>query len=60
MTITEIDQVSRDRYGVGVLQLPTYAALWLIEYIQAAKGIDVNRQVRAYRTQHGKGTSYPT
>lgn len=58
MTIAEIDQVSRDYYGAGVLELSPVAALWLIEHI-AAKGVDVNRQVRAYRMQHGKGTSYP-
>lgn len=59
MTIAEIDQVSRDYYGAGVLKLSPVAALWLIEHIQKSKGIDVNRQVRAYRDQHGKATSYP-
>lgn len=59
MNDSEINAISKDRYGVDVIDLDPTAALWLAEYIMEATGESAYRRIRTMRDRAGKSTAFP-
>jgi hypothetical protein len=59
MTVSEINTVCSEVYGVGLLAMDPLAALWVAERILQERGVSVYKTISNYRNKFGKGTMFP-
>ncbi len=59
MTISQINEVCSQVYGVGLLAMDPLAALWVAERILEERGVCVWTKISNYRNKFGKGTMFP-
>ncbi len=59
MDIKEINELSLQAYGRGILDLGPYGALWLASLILERTGNNVYKRISNHRIDHGMGTMFP-
>ena len=59
MKATEINKISKERYGYSTIEIGPTSALWLAEYILNKTGKNVYRLISNMRNKLGKGTVFP-